>query len=371
MSTLGRRAEAWVKRVATRVGAALVGIGRRSVGPGPGQPQRILVLRVDDRVGNVLLTTPLLSHLTGGLPAARIDILVARSKRMIVAGIAEAIAFEKRDLFRAPWRFISTMRALRRAHYDVVIDASHWHAFSITSALILGWIGAPVRIAHDRGAADRFATVTVPPPEAVEPEVRTKLRLLEPLAIATRSLALHTDLGSSGPARDRMDAWFGQAFGDRPVLGLVPGARKLDHRTPEPVFAALGDEATACGAGVLVLWGPGEEALADRVAAAAQGLMAPATDVEALAALMRRCAAIATNDSGPMHLAVATGTPTIGLFTHADHGRWGHTYGPHRVVIAHGRSIDDVIADARAEVRARLAIGAATSAADAPSDSRL
>jgi ADP-heptose:LPS heptosyltransferase len=60
--------------------------------------------------------------------------------------------------------------------------------------------------------------------------------------------------------------------------------------------------------------------------------MAPPTNLDELAALMRAAGLTVTNNTGPMHLSVAVGAPTLGLFLRMDMERWGHAYPPHRMV---------------------------------------
>jgi hypothetical protein len=73
-----------------------------------------------------------------------------------------------------------------------------------------------------------------------------------------------------------------------------------------------------------VVWGPGEEELARQVVESARpaAVLAPATDLHALAAILRRAALLVTNDTGPMHLGVACGVPVVALFSVADADRW-------------------------------------------------
>jgi len=315
-----------LRRTAKRLATWLLGrlLGAFEHRPIVGPPRRVLVIRVDLRVGNVLLTTPLLRALQEGLPEAEVVALVAPSKAAILDGLVATIPFDKKLARRRPLAFLRALLALRRARFDVAIDASHWHTFSVTSAALLAWTGAPIRIAHARGAADRFANRLVPPPDTAESEVRTKLRLASPLGIEPRRIEMCTGLGR-GPAAQRMADWLeDRSLRGRPLVGLAPGARKLDHRTPPQLFAALGAQARAAGADVLVLWGPGEQALAEQVAAAGEGIVAPPSDLDELAALMRRCDVVVANDTGPMHLCVACGTHCVALFRSADPIRWGH-----------------------------------------------
>jgi ADP-heptose:LPS heptosyltransferase len=52
--------------------------------------------------------------------------------------------------------------------------------------------------------------------------------------------------------------------------------------------------------------------------------LAPPTDLDALAAYFRGAACVVTNDTGPMHLAVACGAPVVALQLSADAARWSH-----------------------------------------------
>lgn len=347
-----RRLRRALKRWAAIVVSILLG------GPGTellGPIRRILVVRIDERVGNVLLTTPLLAALRRAFPEAELDLLVSASKVSLVTGLANLIPFEKRSFFRRPWAFWALIRRLRQRDYDVVIDASHWHHFSASSAMLLALIGRRARIAHDRGEARRFAALRVPAPIEPEPEVQTKLRLLWPLGVRPPLEPITTTLGASPEARAATAAWLeGQGLSRRVLVGLAPGARKLDHRVDPEVFAAMGRLAKELGASPVVLWGPGEEALAARVGSAGGAILAPPTNLEALASLMRRCAVVVTNDTGPMHLAVAAGAPTIALFRGGDPSRWGHQHPPHLMIATDGRPQNEVVAAAGRAVEAAV-----------------
>lgn len=320
-------------------------------------PRRILVIRIDERLGNVLLTTPLIATLQRAYPAASVDVLVAGSKERLLHGIADTIPFRKKDLFRRPWRLARTLWALRRRRYDIAIDASHWHHFSASSALLSAWTGAPVRIAHDRGRAVAFASHAVPAPESVESELATKQRLLGPLGIFEDPPPLETRIGEGGPPARRMEEWLSNAgLGEARLVGLAPGARKPDHRVDPRVFSRLGREAHELGCRAVVLWGPGEEHLRDAVLAGVGELAvaAPPTNLEELAAVMRRCSAVIANDTGQMHLAVACGVPTLALFRGAEPRRWGHAAPPHAVVPTDGLEEARVIELACATLRRLL-----------------
>src|SRR5690606_8509093 len=66
----------------------------------------------------------------------------------------------------------------------------------------------------------------------------------------------------------------------------------------------------------VVLWGPGEEALAAAIVAASEGhaLLAPSTSLTDLVAIAQQAAIMISGDTGPTHVAAALGTPVVALF---------------------------------------------------------
>ena len=85
----------------------------------------------------------------------------------------------------------------------------------------------------------------------------------------------------------------------------------------------------------LVVWaGPQERGWADEIASASDGwaIAAPPTSLGELAAITRLACLFVASDTGPLHLAVAVGTPSVGLFGPMPAERNG-PYGPRHVAI--------------------------------------
>jgi ADP-heptose:LPS heptosyltransferase len=201
---------------------------------------------------------------------------------------------------------------------------------------------------------DALYSAAIAPPAVGVSEDEAKLQLGAGLGLALRVFPLETSLGR-GPA---------------PVAGrfaaLNPGARKPDHLWPAERFGMVARGLrTARALRSVVFWGPGEEALARRVVDSSEGAaeMAPPTDLEQLAAAFRASALVVTNDTGPMHLAVACGAPVIAIFLEQAGLRWGHP-GPRfeAVVSAAGGVPGDAVASVLAAA-ARL-LDTARAAAD-------
>ena len=295
-------------RLIARTAASLLPL--RGGRPRPEEIRRLLVVRTDDRVGNALLTLPLVRALQQALPGAQVDLLLAARRAPVAEGLPRLtiVRFDKRDAFANPLRFAKFLRGLR-GKYDVVVDAAHWHAFSLTSALLSRWAASRWLAGAQRGPAPIYSA-SVATDAVLEDEA--KLALGGGLGLALLPQPLETALGRGAPL-----------VGGR-FAALNPGARKADHLWPAVRFAAVARGLLPLRS--VVFWGPGEEGLARAVVEASLGAaeLAPPTDLDQLAACFRAAALVVTNDTGPMHLAVACGAPVVALFLDAAGLRWAH-----------------------------------------------
>lgn len=103
----------------------------------------------------------------------------------------------------------------------------------------------------------------------------------------------------------------------RPLAALHPGASDTRRRWPVEKFAAVGDALAAAGAQVVVTGTADERPLVKAVVAT---MRAPALDLtgqltlSGLAGLLSRCRVTVSNDTGPLHLASAVGSATVGIY---------------------------------------------------------
>ena len=107
------------------------------------------------------------------------------------------------------------------------------------------------------------------------------------------------------------------------VVALFPGANGESRRWPAGRFSALAGRLAEAGIRVRVLGGPGEERLTEIVTRAGRAYgecedLGGRTDLAGLADVLAGCDALVTNDTGPMHLAAALGTPVVALEGPAD-----------------------------------------------------
>lgn len=139
--------------------------------------------------------------------------------------------------------------------------------------------------------------------------------------------------------------------GNGPVLAVAPTANWIGKIWPADRFVAAIERLTAeggilPGARIAVFGGPGEEELARPVLAAFPAdrviNLVGTVDLLTASACLRRCALFIGNDSAPMHLASASGIPTIGLFGPSRDRVYG-PWGPKGRAIRTDLSYDEIV----------------------------
>ena len=230
----------------------------------------------------------------------------------------------------------AALRALRQGGFDAALDVQGL----MKSALFVRATRAPLRVgftaARCREPLAALATTTrVRPPAAARHVVEQNLALLGPLGVHGPAAEFHVPARAAAAAR--VDAFLrerGLAAAGPGLVAIVPGAGRAEKRWPVERFRALAHAlATGPGAGVVAVWGPGEETLARGIVSERPGaVLAPPTDLDELGELLRRCRLVIAGDTGPLHLAAALGTTCLGLFGPTRGERNGPYGARHRVV---------------------------------------
>ncbi|MGQ9925522.1 MAG: glycosyltransferase family 9 protein [Chloroflexaceae bacterium] len=317
-----------------------------------GPPRRVVVIK-PDHLGDLLLATPALQALRAALPEAHIGALVSPWSRRMWQGLPEvdtlgALPFPgfERSAARRRHRlqpYLMLLRyaaLLRRAGYDaaLILRDDHWWG-----ALLALLAGIPRRVGHASPLCAPLLSEALP----YDQRQHVTRQALEVVARLT-GVELPTHPGTPplrfAPTlaeRAWADAWIATHLApDENLVVVHPGTAGVTKLWPAERWAAVGDAlAVRPGARVLLTGGPGEETLVRLVAGAMryQPLeLAGATSIGQLAALFARATLVLGVDSGPLHLAVSQGAPTVHLFGPTDPGRFGPWGDPahHRVLRA-------------------------------------
>jgi heptosyltransferase-3 len=304
-------------------------------------PERVLLVRHDDRIGNLVLMTPLLQGVKILWPEVETGVLIGpRFARLYQEepAVDRLWILEKRRILRNPLLFFSFLRELRGREYDLAVDASHPHSFSLTGAALTYFSGAPVRVAYPQGQAAAFANLLVPAAAGERHESLLLAGLLTPFADPPPAPGMRLHLSEAEQAwAARLRAEFIPAAAGR-LVGLHVGGRDA-KRWPLAgwieVAERLLDEP---GVALLVLCGPGEvrEAEAMRAALAERVHLLTEPDLREMLAAVSACDLFLAPDTGPMHVAVALGVPTVAIFRQPNADRYGPPGPPHRIVRIEG-----------------------------------
>lgn len=292
---------------------------------------RILILK-RDKLGDMLLTTPLIAGLRRALPGAEVSVIAADYCGWVVRDDPDLARLWTYPRLRAGsllrpgelLRFAGAFAEVRRARFDVAIAAGGEYSHrAVRNAL---WTRAGRTIAYARHPNGYGARLTDPvsPPSGGH-EMDRMLNLARPLGVDLSGLGLFPRFTLPGPAKAFADAWL-EARGLRPggyvVLGL--GARlRLRQPSPEQVLRWTAHWRDTRGLQTVFMWTPGkgsplypgDDEVAEPVLAAGRPDIHPFRGpiVEALG-LIWGAAASVFPDSGLMHFAAASPGGVVGLF---------------------------------------------------------
>ena len=130
---------------------------------------RILVVRQDSRIGNLVLMTPLIRGLKETFSTAEIDVLISEGFEEILINnpyVDHILIFKKKIARLFPWWYLIFIHKLKKAGYDLAIDVSNGYHFSFNNVLLTALSGARYRMGYDRCDAGSFLNLLVPlPPE--------------------------------------------------------------------------------------------------------------------------------------------------------------------------------------------------------------
>lgn len=278
---------------------------------GFGRPLRILVTRLR-YLGDVILTTPVVSALRGRYPSAEIYYLTEEP----YAPILEANPYLDGIVPLVPGWLSAARTAilLRRKRLTAALDLF----YNPRSALLLFMSGIPVRVGGSRRWRKGLYTNNYRVPDHVRSAVSHHLHPLGIFDVGPSETLPRVHL--TDPERSEGSAALERAIeGSRSghVIAIHPGGKWQSKRWHPESFAALARECTGkLGADVLLVGGRGEEGIVRSVKGMAGGgvFILPPQGIRRLAAVLDRCSALVANDGGVMHLSVALGRPTVGIF---------------------------------------------------------
>jgi heptosyltransferase-3 len=287
----------------------------------PDAPQSILVV-VTRRIGDVLLTTPLLHALKLAWPSARLDVLVFRGTEGILAGnpdVNRVIVADGGSGWRAGWKLA---RSIWR-RYDVALSTSPSDRPTLYAWAAGRWRAGLVEEGAKPGWKKALLSASAPFENHSLHTVNLNLRLAGVLGIArSYEMPLHW-----APADEAALKILLPGFGQVRQAVLHPYPKFAYKMWTRDAWVELGRRLQSAGYEVVLTGGPDAEE--KRYVEEIRRALPAATDLAGrlsfpqLSLLLTRAACYVGPDTVMTHLAAATGVPTVALFGPSNPMKWG------------------------------------------------
>lgn len=301
--------------------------------------KRILITRTD-RLGDVVLSTPVIRYIRKASPDAYIAFLVRPENKDVVLNnpdLDEVIIYDKRGSEKS---FINTVKfafGLKAKNFDTAIALHPTNRVHI----MLFLAGIPVRAGYDKKMGFLLTQrIKHEKQKGEKHEADYNFDLLSALGMDAGDADRKPYIATSEDEKRLVDFVWRDHGIKRDVIAIHAGASCPSKRWSPKEFAKVADELSDKYDMDIVLVGGDETS--DLSAEVISGMRNKAFDVTGnllvgeLAELLRRARLFISNDSGPVHVAVAVGTPVISIFGRSDPGlspkRWGPLGGSDKVV---------------------------------------
>jgi len=292
--------------------------------------KRIIIVRMD-RVGDVVLSTPAIKAVRDACPDSHIAVLVRPYAKDVVDGnpyIDEVITYDKLGREKSILGKIRFAAGLKDKRFDLAIVLHPKNSSHILAYLA----GIPERLGYYKKSGI-FLTKKIPHTKqyGLRHEIDYSLGLLNYIGIESSNRSLYMPINRS--SEDKIQGLFDKNGISRTdtVITIHPAASCQSRRWALERFAKASDLlAEKYGAKIVIISGPDEKILGYKVAELMKSKplnLAGNTSISDLASILKRSKLLISNDSGPVHISCAVGTPVISIFSRKDRGispeRWG------------------------------------------------
>lgn len=279
--------------------------------------EKILVIQTSF-LGDAVLTTPLLSEVRRRFPAAELAVLCTPQARNLFADnpdIDEIITDDKRGDGRGwvgTWR---RAKDLRSRGFTIALSPHK----SLRSALLLYLARIPFRVGF-RQSAGRFFYHRRVDRDPARHDVERNLSLLRPFGVDPADCQRNLRLERDSRTREAVERLFRSLGIERRgiIFGINPGSVWPTKRWTAEGYAELMTELKEryrCQ--ILLFGGPEDQSIVTSIQRLAGDIgisLVGKIDLQQLACALDWCDLFITNDSGPMHIAVARGIRVVAIF---------------------------------------------------------
>ena len=279
--------------------------------PDESEKKRVLIFQTAF-LGDVVLATPIAEAIKKSYPAWDVDYLVTPQSANLLENnpnISNVLTYDKKQSERGIKGFFSIINKIEAGAYDIALVPHR----SIRSAAIVRFAGITKRIGFDKSAGSFLFTDVIKYENDLH-EVERNLKLADLLNLSVtrvnpRLYPSRKDFKKSEKILKSSDK-----LKIKPIIAIAPGSLWPTRRWPIDRYIRLAEMLVKDGFGVIVLGGEKDKALFEKISIEGVEVLAGNTTLLESAALLKKCEALVTNDSAPLHFAVAVGTPVVAIF---------------------------------------------------------
>jgi heptosyltransferase-2 len=284
--------------------------------------KRILFIRID-RIGDMVMSTPALKAIKNAFPTSELTVLASPSNQSLLFNnpyVDKIIVYGQR---RKTVETIKVLRQLRKHKLYLAIDP--YAGYELKTALIPFLSGAEKRVGYASYGREVFFNIRGPEIENNRHIIDLTLDVLKSIGIVAQDRTPEIFLAEDEERWARN--WLkNKGIGDKPIIGIHPGAYYETQRWLPESFADLAKQLLKAKEVDLILFGgTKDKELIDRISSIVNNKEVRvyiAHDLRSFASLLSCCHLFICNNSGPLHMAIATDTPTVSFMGPTIKERW-------------------------------------------------
>jgi len=294
--------------------------------------KRILIIK-PSALGDIVLALPALSSLRASFPDAKISWFVRKEFAPLIEGndnLDEVIIFDRKLLGKwwchpkAFGALVRLVKGLRSCKFDIVIDLQ-----GLFRTALFGWFSGCKR-RYGMATAREFATVLYTDKVAFDEEsvhlIDCNYKMLAAAGATVRrdEYGLNFSDGAEKSVSEKLDSVGVEAGG---YAVFVPSAAQDYKCWPVENFAKLAEKIVSeYGLKIIAVGTAGEKGVVERLESLSSAEVIDfcgRTDIPELAALIKGAGLVISNDTGPGHIAAATGAAMVMIFGATNPSRVG------------------------------------------------
>jgi len=301
----------------------------------PDNIKRILIVHQDRRIGNFILSTPLIEASKKVFSNADIDILVGANIKVLAEdnpSLNSIYLFNHRGYINNPFKLFSLFSELRKNYYELTIESSNPAGTSFLNGWITYLTKAKYRVGFAGGSGAIFTNVHVTPDRAKHYHLM-KQEIINTFSKVKYDLKpkIFADKRETELQKNTLKNKFNLKDSEK-IIGIWIGARakkKWSIDNFKTLYQKIQSEANLFP---LLLFGI-EEKIAFQLIDRNEYNSFRFDDLNRVKTFISSCNIFICGDSGPLHFSFALGVPTIGIFLQNNYETYGYADGDSNFII--------------------------------------